>query len=57
MALPGNFEFAVKYTKVDEKVFILDLNPWLAKMCTCPYTKHFETRSEVVVLSLKRVFD
>jgi len=32
MALPGFFDFAVRYTKGEEKVCVLDCNPWLAKM-------------------------
>jgi len=32
MALPGEFEFAVRYTKGEEKVCVLDRKPWLAKM-------------------------
>jgi len=32
MALPGDFEFAVRYTKGEETVCVLDHNPWLAKM-------------------------
>jgi len=32
MALPGDFEFAVRYTKGEENVCVLDRNPWLAKM-------------------------
>jgi len=32
MVLPGDFEFAVRYTKGEEKVCVLDPNPCLAKM-------------------------
>jgi len=32
MALPGDCEFAMRYTKGEEKVCVLDRNPWLAKM-------------------------
>jgi len=32
MALPGDFDFTVRYTKGEEKVCVLDRNPWLAKM-------------------------
>jgi len=32
MALPGDFDFAVRYTKGEEKVSVLDCNPWLVKM-------------------------
>jgi len=32
MALPGDFDFAVRSTKGEEKVCVLDRNPWLAKM-------------------------
>jgi len=32
MALLGDFDFAVRYTKGEEKVCVLDRNPWLAKM-------------------------
>jgi len=32
MALPGDIEFAVRYTKGEEKVCVLDRNPSLEKM-------------------------
>jgi len=32
MTVPGDFEYAVRYTKGEEKVCVLDRNPWLAKM-------------------------
>jgi len=32
MALSGDLYFAVRYTKGEEKVSVLDRNPWLAKM-------------------------
>jgi len=32
MALPGDFDFAVRYIKGEEKVCVLDRNPWLTKM-------------------------
>jgi len=32
MALPWDFDFTVRYTKDEEKVYVLDRNPWLAKM-------------------------
>jgi len=35
MALPGDFNFAVRYTKGEENVCVLDRNPWLAKMQGC----------------------
>jgi len=35
MALPGDFEFAVRYIKGEEKLCVLDRNPWLAKMLSC----------------------
>jgi len=28
MALPGDFQFAVRYTKGEEKVCVMDRNPW-----------------------------
>jgi len=34
MALPRDFDFAVRYTKGEDKVCVLDRNPWLAKMLT-----------------------
>jgi len=34
MALPGDLDFAMRYTKGEEKVCVLDRNPWLAKMMT-----------------------
>jgi len=43
MALLRDFEFAVRYTKGEEKVCVLDRNPWLAKM---------DCRGESVNLSL-----
>jgi len=32
MAFPEDLQFAVRYTKAEEKVYVLDRNPWLAKM-------------------------
>jgi len=32
MALTGDFEFAVRHTKGEEKVCVLDCNHWLLKM-------------------------
>jgi len=40
MALPGDFDFDVRYTKGEEKVYVLDRNPWLSKIvdfCTFVY--------------------
>jgi len=34
MALTGDFDFTVRYTKGEEKVCVLDRNPWLAKMAS-----------------------
>jgi len=31
MALPGDFKFAMRHTKGEEKVCVLDRKPWLAK--------------------------
>jgi len=48
------FDFAVRYTKGEEKVCVLDCNPWLAKMAQllyvyilnrCQHNKdHFDTK-------------
>jgi len=39
MALPGDFEFAVRYAKGEEKVCVRDQNTWLGKMCDYMHRK------------------